>query len=165
VAREDEKRLMHGLPCCFGMAARGFDVGPAGSTKGVGLALAIPHFWEDVGSCYIAHIRQVGDSHVELDLIEELVAGWLPLFSHHDLIDGQVEGSTWRNGGQGAFEQQAGLGLFLPSEGHPSSGSQEAVFSKGHVPEKSLGAYIALHQLHVLDMQVIGGGSLGSCAK
>jgi len=93
-----------------------------------------------------------GDSHVEPDLIEELVAGWLPFLSHHNLVDGQIEGSTRRNGSQGAFEPQAGLRQFLPSEGHPSSGSQEAVFSKGYLPERPLSSHIALHQFHVLDM-------------
>ena len=70
VAREDEERLEHGLPRCFGLAARGLDVGPAGRSKSVGLALAVPCFWEDVGSCCIAHVRQVGEAHVESNLIE-----------------------------------------------------------------------------------------------
>jgi len=107
VTREDKEGLGHGLPRCFGIAAGGFDVGPAGSTKGVGLAL-VPHTRENVGSCCIAHVRQVlvGDSHVKPDLIEELVTGWLPLFSHRDLVDGQVEGSTWQNGGEGALSNK-----------------------------------------------------------
>jgi len=35
VAGKDEQRLEHGLPRCLGLAARGFEVGPAGSTKDV----------------------------------------------------------------------------------------------------------------------------------
>jgi len=70
VAREDEERLEHGLPRCFGLATRGLDVGPAGRSKCVGLVLAVPCFREDVGSCCVAHVRQVGEAHVESNLIE-----------------------------------------------------------------------------------------------
>ena len=35
-----------------------------------------------------------------------------------------------------------------------------AVFCKGHVPEWFLGPHIALHQLHVLEVQVVGRGIL-----
>jgi len=35
VAWEDEQGLKHGLPRCLGLAARGFEVGPAGSVKDV----------------------------------------------------------------------------------------------------------------------------------
>ena len=104
VTREDKEGLEHGLSGCFGVVAGGFDIGPAMSAKGVGLELAVPHVQEDVGACCIAHVRQAGDSHVEPDLIEELATGQLPLFFHHDLVDGQVKGSTWGDGSQGAFE-------------------------------------------------------------
>ena len=90
VTREDEERLEHGLPCCFGLAARGLEVGPAGGSKSVGLALAVPRFRKDVGSCCVAHVRQVGEAHEEPDFVEELAAGWLDLFVHQDFIDGEV---------------------------------------------------------------------------
>jgi len=67
--------------------------------------LAVPCLREDVGSCCIVHIGKVCDSHVELDFIKNLVAGWLPILSHHDLVDGQIESLTWRNGSQGGSEQ------------------------------------------------------------
>jgi len=70
VATEDEQRLEHGLPRCFGLVVRGLDVGPAGRTQSVGLVLAVPCFREDVGSCCVAHVRQVGEAHVEPNLIE-----------------------------------------------------------------------------------------------
>ena len=35
-----------------------------------------------------------------------------------------------------------------------------SAFRKGHFPEWFLGPHIALHQLHVLDMQVMGRGIL-----
>ena len=105
VAREDEQRLEHGLPCCFGLAARGLEVGPAGGSKSVGLVLAVPRFREDVGSCCVAHVRQVCEAHEEPNFIEELAAGWLNLFIHHDFIDGKVESPAWRDGSQGAFER------------------------------------------------------------
>jgi len=70
VTREDEQRLEHGLPRCFGLATRGLDVGPAGRMQSMGLALAVPCFREDVGSCCVAHVRQVGEAHVEPNLIE-----------------------------------------------------------------------------------------------
>ena len=105
VAREDVERLEHGLPCCFGLAARGLDIGPTGRSKSVGLALAVPHFREDVGSCCVAHVRQVCEAHVEPNLIEKLATGWLHLLVHHDFIDGHVEGPAWRDGSQGAFER------------------------------------------------------------
>jgi len=104
VAEEDEKRLEHELPSCFGVAAMGLEIGSAGGLKGVGLSLAVPHFWQDVGSCFIAQVRQMSDSHMQLDLIEELVTGQLPLLSHHDLVDGQIRGPPLRNGGQRAFQ-------------------------------------------------------------
>jgi len=88
VAREDEERLEQGLPCCFGLAARGLEVGPAVGSKSVGLALAVPRFRKDVGSCCVAHVRQVSEAHEEPDFIEEPAAGWLDLFLHHDFIDG-----------------------------------------------------------------------------
>jgi len=56
VAGENEQGLEHGLPRCLGLAARGFEVGPAGSAKDVQLALAVPHFWEDVRSSSIAQV-------------------------------------------------------------------------------------------------------------
>jgi len=105
VAREDEQRLEQGLPRCFGLAARGLEVGPAGGSNSVGLALAVPRFREDVGSCCVAHVRQVCEAHVESNLIEKLAPGWLYLLIHHDFIDGKVEGPAWRNGSQGAFER------------------------------------------------------------
>ena len=98
VAREDEERLEYGLPCCFGLVARGLDVGPAGGLKSVGLAVAVPHFREDVGFCCVTHVRHVCEAHEEPNFIEELAAGWLYLFIHHDFIDGKVEGPAWRDG-------------------------------------------------------------------
>jgi len=88
VAREDEDRLEQGLPCGFGLAARGLEVGPTGGSKSVGLALAVPRFRKDVGSCCVAHVRQVGEAHEEPDFVEELAAGWLDLIVHQDFIDG-----------------------------------------------------------------------------
>ena len=93
------------MPRCFGLAAGGLDVGPAGGSKSVGLAFAVPCFREDVGSGCVAHVRQVRVAHVEPNLIEKLAPGWLHLLIHHDFVDGQVEGPAQRNGGQGAFEQ------------------------------------------------------------
>jgi len=104
VAREDEERLEHGLPRCFGLAARGLDIWPAGRTMGMGLELAVPCFREDVGSCCVAHVRQVGEAHVEPNLIEQLATGWLQLLACHDFIDRQIKDPTWRNGSQGALE-------------------------------------------------------------
>jgi len=83
---------------------------------------AVPRFRKDVGSCCVAHVRQVGETHMEPNLIEKLAPGWLHLLIHHDFIDGQVKGPARRDGSQGAFEREASLGKFLPSEGHPSSG-------------------------------------------
>jgi len=89
VTREDEQRLEHGLPCCFGIAAQSLEVGPAGGPEGVGLAMAVPDYWKGVGSCGVAQVREVSHSHVQL-----LLAGRLRLLSHHDLIDGQVRGPS-----------------------------------------------------------------------
>jgi len=77
VAREDEQRLEHRLPRCFGLAARGLAIGPAVGAQSVGLAVAVPHFREDVDSCCVAHVRQVGYAHVEPNLIEQLATRWL----------------------------------------------------------------------------------------
>jgi len=105
VAREDEERLEQRLPCCFGLAARGLEVGPAGGSKSVGLALAGPCFREDVGSCCVAHVRQVSEAHEEPNFVEELAAGWIDFFIHHDFIDGKVKSPAWGDGSQGAFER------------------------------------------------------------
>ena len=39
-----------------------------------------------------------------------------------------------------------------------------AIFCKGHVPEWFLGPHIALHQFHVLDVQIMGRGILEAVA-
>ena len=157
VARSQENFSQHGLPGCDGGGAGWFEVGPVWGPQDVGVALAFPNVWVDMGASSVAALRQESDPKMQPDWVEGLEAFGSPIASDQFVHEEDVSFSVCRNSGKRAPEGQASCGELLPGELNPAFGGQVAVQWIRQVPEGFFGPDIALNQLHVLQMKIVGG--------
>jgi len=133
------------------------EVGPEGGAEDVGVAFALPDVGVDVGSSSIAALGEEGYAEVQSNGVEGVQALGRPVALHQFIHDEDIRLSIGGDGGQGAFEGKVGSRQFFPCELDPTFWSKVAMQLVGKVLEGLFRPDIALNQLHVLKVQVMGG--------